>query len=126
MKCCKYDSKEFGIFTTLYLSEGLPRDVLRIEASKQTGDENYANAIANGLKKVPEIGGSNQIGLGGVFSVETGKVRAHAIPKLKEGEDLDFPTLLSSLHRFEAGPELTCLSVILSADPTGGAMINLP
>ena len=28
------------------------------------------------------------------------------------------------MHRYEAGPELTCCSVILSADPTGGAMLN--
>ena len=33
---------------------------------------------------------------------------------------MDFPTLWDFLHRYEAGPELTCMSVLVSDDPTGG------
>ena len=57
------------MFATLYLSEGQEGDVLRIEATKRTGDENYTEAIGKALAKVPGVGGSKQIGLGGVFSV---------------------------------------------------------
>lgn len=34
--------------------------------------------------------------------------------------------LLEGLHRYECGPELTTMSVILSGDPACGAMIMLP
>lgn len=77
------------------------------------------------MKKLPGVGGQNQVGLGGVFTVESGKIKGHAIPKLKD-EDVDLPTLIENIQFFEAGPELTCISFILSGDPTGGAMINLP
>lgn len=55
--------------------------------------------------------------------MEKGRVRAHVLPKMKDDEDLN---ILKELHRFEAGPDLTCCSVILSADPTGGDMLTLP
>ena len=65
--------------------------MLRIEASKRTGDESYPCAIASALSKYPGVGGSKQIGLGGAFSVESGKVRAHAVPKYRDDEDLTIP-----------------------------------
>ena len=83
IKCSKYDSDEFSMFSTLYLSEGKEGEVLRIEAATRTGNENYTEAIANGLSKFPGVGGSKQIGLGGVFSVEAGKVRSHCTLKMK-------------------------------------------
>lgn len=38
LKCEKYESGNLCMLASLYLSEGLPGDVLRIEASKRTGD----------------------------------------------------------------------------------------
>ena len=58
MACCSYDSNVFGMFATLYLSEGAEGDVLRIEAKKRTGEQNYTDAIAVALKKFPGVGGS--------------------------------------------------------------------
>ncbi len=108
--------------SSLYFSEGKPGDVLRVEAAKRTGEDNYITAIHKGMLKVPGVGGSKQIGLGGAFSVDSGKVRAHMIPKYKTEEDMSLPDTLKWLHRYEAGPELTCMSFVLSEDPTGGDM----
>ena len=46
------------MFATFYLSEGQEGDVLRIEAAKRIGDQNYTSAIAKALSKAPGVGDS--------------------------------------------------------------------
>ncbi len=86
------------------------------------GKENIVTAIREGLKKYPGCGGSNQIGLGGVFSVEQGKVKGHVMPDFKKTLMVEGPEVEEWLQFYEMGPDLTCLTSFLTEDPTGGDM----
>lgn len=107
------------MFATVYISEGLPGEVLKIEVEGRHGDEaNFINAIRAGLKQVPGVGENKQIGLGGIFMVESGKIQAHIPGEFNEKIFEDYEDIDDWLTKFEMGPGLVGLTVLLSDDPT--------
>ena len=49
--------------------------MLKINVKSRVGEEgNFINAVRAALKRVPGVGGNIQIGLGGVFMVENGRI----------------------------------------------------
>ena len=114
---------------TFYASEGIQTPVLKVEAAKRTGDERFIRSIRKGLTRVPGVGGRKQIGLGGVFTLESGsKYMIHVPYREFKDEIKDGSAEFGEYIKFcevESGP-LSCICVLLSADPTGGAMNNNP
>ncbi len=64
------------------------------------------------------VGGTTQIGMGGVFLVETGRIQAHIPGEFDSKIFEDYEDIDDWLTKFEMGPGLVGLAVLLSADPT--------
>jgi len=120
-----YPSEETGCFANLFLSEGKRGPVLYIRAKKRTGKESFTNAIRAGLQKVDKCKGKDQIGLGGVFKVKSGKVKASIMPNFITCDFNDNNTINKWLKFFEMGPNLLMFSCILSNDPSPDARYHL-
>ncbi|MCP4385317.1 MAG: PTD012 family protein [Hyphomicrobiales bacterium] len=124
-----YRSSQHGGLGNLYACRGLTGDVVRIVVRKRTGEEaSFTQAIRSALVGLT-ADGTRHIGLGGVFRVLEGKVRAHISPDF---ECIPFPYYDTEKNqvtrpdflRFydDMGPDLTCLSVLWTGDPSGGQL----
>jgi len=112
-----YANTEIGVLANFLISEGKQGQVLKIHCSQRTGKLNFVSCIK---KALDETFPDKTIGMGGVFLIKKGKIRAHVMP--------DFPTcdLLSPaesdswLKFYEMGAKeaspLVCLSVLVSND----------
>jgi len=97
-----------------------------VRAKKRVGQDNFVTCMRTGLakglqeedEKNEKRFGTRQIGVGGVFKVKSGKVRGHVMPDFKPTVMVDGPEVEEWLHFYEMGPDLTCLSVFLTGDPT--------
>jgi hypothetical protein len=65
---------------------------------------------------------SPQIGLGGVMLVQSGKIRSHVMPDFKPTVMVEGPEVDDWLKFYQVGPDLICLSTLVTGDPTGGAL----
>ena len=123
-----YPSHLFGGLGNLYVSDGLPGDVVRLEARGRTGEEaSLSQAIRAALAPLVAGQPDREIALGGVFRVVTGQVRAHLSPDFDcvpfpyydpEKEEVIRPDFLQFYEGM--GPDLTCMSVLWTGDPSGG------
>ncbi len=66
------------------------------------------------------VGGTKHIGIGGAFKVVEGRVKAHGLPAVEADAILKPGELMNKLPVYEAGPDLTCVGLIVSGDPTEG------
>ena len=70
-----------GGISNLYLSQGKAGKVLKVAVSGRTGDQiSLTQCIRAGLRNIPEVGGHCQVGMGGVFRMKSGLVKAHVNP----------------------------------------------
>ena len=123
----QYPSSQHGGLGNLYACQGLTGDVIRVVVRHRIGEEaSLSQAIRHGLANLT-ANGSRHIGLGGVFRVLEGKVRAHISPDFEcipfayydtEKNEVFRPDFLRFYD--DMGPDLTCLSVLWTGDPTGG------
>jgi len=121
-----YPSLLHGGLCNLHLSDGASGKVFRIRIKGRKGDQiSLPQTLRKGLAKFPECG------LGGVFKVLNGKVKAHIQPDLcmcPEGYyDIGKMCCTKPFLRFyegeeSMGPDLVCISSMWSGDPTGGAL----
>jgi len=103
-----------SLLGNLFISDGLPGQVLKIHAKNRTGDKNFVTAIREALV---ESFPSKSLGLGGVFNIVKGKARMHVMPDfspcpLDTNEQID-----SWLKFYEMSSPLTILSVLVANDP---------
>ena len=125
-----YPSMLHGGLGNLYVSDSVPGDVIRVEVRVRTGEEaSLSQAIRSALKPLVAGQEGREIGLGGVFSVLQGRVRAHISPDFEcipfpyydaEAEKVIRPDFLEFYEGM--GPGLTCMSVLWTGDPTGGEL----
>ena len=125
-----YDSLLHGGLGNLYVSDGLPGDVIQIEVRKRIGKEaSFPQAIRTALAPLTHENPGRELALGGVFSVLKGQVRAHVSPDFEcipfayydtETEEVTRPDFLQYYDGM--GPDLMCMSVLWTEDPTGGAL----
>lgn len=66
-----------ALLGNIFLSEGKPGKVLKVTASKRTGEENFISAMRVGLSEKYSDG--QVVGLGGAFVMKTGKARVHVM-----------------------------------------------
>ena len=123
----KYDSLMHGGICNLHFTDGLPGKVTRVCAKERVGEErSLTQTLRRGLMSFDK-----PVGLGGVFRVVRGKVKAHVQPDLcncPEGyySEEEMQCVKPFLQFYEGetamGPDLICLTALWSKDPTGGAM----
>jgi len=72
-----------GGISNLYMCKGEPGKVVEVEASGRKGDQaSLTQILKSGLGQLPGLHGK-QVGLGGVFRMETGSVKAHVNPDME-------------------------------------------
>eukprot|EP00939_MAST-03C_sp_MAST-3C-sp1_P000206 g206.t1 len=130
-----YNDLRNGGLGNLFLSEGKPGVVLRVEVKRRVGEiGSFTQALREALRMhLKDDGGdesSRQTGLGGVFQILDGAVKTHVQPDwnaMPAGYfDVESSRAVKSfLHFFEtvhasASRPLICASTLWTGDPTGG------
>ena len=123
----EYHSLLHGGICNLHITDGTPGRVFKITAKKRTGDQpSLAQTLRRGLSNFPVA-----VGMGGVFRVSKGKVKAHINPDASacpEGyyDDQEMRCIKPFLQFYEGetamGPDLVCVSSLWSKDPTNGCL----
>ncbi len=125
-----YASHLHGGLGNLYVCDGLPSDVIRLEVQRRSGEQaSLPLAIRTALHDRFSDCGRGEIALGGVIRIVAGQVRAHISPDF---ECIRFPYYDADrnevfrpdfLRYYQGmGPDLTCMSVLWTGDPTGGSL----
>lgn len=128
-----YHDLRNGGLGNLFLSEGLPGDVLRVEVKSRTGDVgSFAQALREALREQLRRDGEDadrQTGLGGVFRILSGAVKTHVQPDWSDIPSDYFDATSSRvvkpfLHFFEhvQASGMVCASTLWTSDPTGGEL----
>jgi len=87
--------------------------VLRIRASQRSGPLNFVTCVRQAL-----IDGfpTDALGLGGVFQIEAGRIKAHVMPDFTGTDLLTKEAVEEWLRFYEMSAPLTCCSVLISRD----------
>jgi len=125
-----YPSHLHGGLGNLYVCDGQPGEVIHVKVRRRVGDEaSFSQGIRKAVTNLVEGQNRHEIALGGVFNVLTGQVRAHVSPDFEcipfayydsETETVTRPDFLQFYEGM--GPDLFCMSVLWTGDPTGGAL----
>ncbi|KAI2810664.1 hypothetical protein BLOT_001827 [Blomia tropicalis] len=113
-KLNKSTSTQFSLLGNMFISEGKSGKVLKIEARKRIGEDNFVTAIRKVLKGHY---GDEPVSLGGVFIIETGKAKLHIMPDFSSKPLQSDDDVNNWLRFFEMDAPLVCLSVFHSHDP---------
>lgn len=121
----RYTAATCGPIANLFVSEGGPGDVIRIDVRKRIGTEfSLTQIIRQCLAKPAEHNG--HIGIGGVFELVQGKVRSHVMPNydcIADGYyDTDKEQVVRDFLQFyeHMGPGLLLFCALWTGDPTSG------
>ncbi len=130
-----YASTRHSGLSNLFLSEGRPGPVLKVCVEGRTGNErSFTQALRKSLQAHPNIGDggasleTRQVGMGGVFVIEAGQIRSHIMPDYEciahQYYDTEAEEVVADFLQFyeHMGPDLLCLAVFWSGDPTGGKL----
>ena len=130
-----YASTRHSGLSNLFLSEGRPGPVLKVSVERRIGSErSFTQALRKSLQAHPDIGadgappGARQVGMGGVFVVEAGQIRSHIMPDYEciahHYYDTEAEEVVAEFLQFyeHMGPDLLCLAVFWTGDPTGGQL----
>lgn len=109
-----FPHKEFSLLGNFLACEGKRSKVLKINASKRSGEENFVSC----LRKVLHANyGEDPVGLGGVFLIKNGKAKLHVMPNFSEVPLQSDKDVENWLNFYEMSSPLVCLSVLVSSDP---------
>ena len=130
-----YASTRHCGLSNLFLSEGRPGPVLKVSVERRIGSErSFTQALRKSLQAHPDIGaggappGARQVGMGGVFVIEAGQIRSHIMPDYEciahQYYDTEAEEVVADFLQFyeHMGPDLLCLAVFWTGDPTGGQL----
>jgi len=123
----RYSALTCGPIANLFVSEGAPGDVIRVDVRTRIGDQiSLTQAMRDGLAAI--VQGDDHVGLGGVFELLEGKVRSHVMPNYDCIEDGYYDTEKEQVVRdflqfYEhMGPGLLFFCALWTGDPTGGKL----
>ena len=114
--------------SNLYLCEGSPGPAIRLEVSRRIGDEaSLTQAMRKSLADNLDAGATQQIALGGVFRIASGRIRSHVMPDyvcigFEYFDEERNEAFRDFLQFYEMGPNLLCFSVLWTGDPTGTSL----
>ena len=122
-----YNSMLHGGICNMHITDGKPGKVFKINAKKRTGDQpSLPQTLRRGLMEFPAA-----MGMGGVFKVLKGKVKAHINPDASACPEGYYdakamkctkPFLQFYEGETAMGPDLICVSSLWSRDPTNGCL----
>ncbi|XP_005988604.1 ester hydrolase C11orf54 homolog [Latimeria chalumnae] len=111
----KYSDCELGLLGNLYACEGKPGKVVRVKASKRTGQVSLVTAMRKSLENHY---GDKPVGMGGTFVIQKGKAKIHIMPAEFSSCPLNSEEDVSKwLKYFEFTAPLICQTVFVSRDP---------
>ena len=95
-----------------------------MSVSCRTGDQiSFTQNIRAGLRNIPEVGAQCQIGMGGVFRMKSGQVKAHVNPdfevlpdKYYDRDQMKCVKDFLQFYKFDA--PLLCFTTLWSDEPT--------
>eukprot|EP00123_Amoebidium_parasiticum_P015482 comp22995_c0_seq1/m.36616 comp22995_c0_seq1/g.36616 ORF comp22995_c0_seq1/g.36616 comp22995_c0_seq1/m.36616 type:complete len:303 (-) comp22995_c0_seq1:664-1572(-) len=109
----KYHSHDFSLMVNVLASEGLRDKVVHVRTECRTGPDNFVSCMRKALQKHY---GSQTVGLGGVFVISSGTIKAHVMPDFS-CVPLDTQQQVDDwLCFYPMEAPLTCLSVFVSDD----------
>jgi len=121
----RYTASTCGPIANLFVSEGLPGEVIRVEVRQRIGDQiSLTQAMRKALESI--CGDNSHLGMGGVFELVAGKVRSHVMPNydcLVDGYyDTDKEQVVRDFLQFyeHMGPGLLFFCALWTGDPSGG------
>ena len=105
---------DFALLANLFVCEGKPGKVVRVNVKKRIGSDNFVTAMRLVLNKYYN---NRVISVGGVFLLRSAKAKLHIMPDfsktpLNSNEDVN-----DWLNFFTMSSPLICLSVFHSSDP---------
>jgi len=109
-----YKSNEIGVLANLLISEGKPSKVLEIKCSQRTGPQNFVTCMRLALAK--DFPNKN-FGLGGVFQIGSGTIKAHVMPDFPGKDLLCSEEVEEWLQFFSMKAPLLCSSVFINNAP---------
>ena len=115
------EENKCGLLFNMFASEGLPGKVLRVRASKRTGEEDFVSAMRKGLN---DSFHGNTVALGGVFRLNKGSVKCHVMPDFSKTPLQDDDAVNNWLRFFSMPAPMVFASVFVSQDPGWGLRIE--
>ncbi|EDW76961.1 uncharacterized protein Dwil_GK12404 [Drosophila willistoni] len=103
-----------ALMMNLFLSQGLPGDVLHIKAKCRTGEKNFIDAIRQGLEE--HYGNERIIGLGGLFLVKTGLVHQHVMRDFSKTPITTPEQVKQWLKFYEMPAQLNAVGTLVTKD----------
>jgi len=120
-----------GGISNLYLCQGEKEKVLEVKVSCRTGQQaSLTQVIRSGLNQVPGVGGEKQLGMGGVFRMESGSAKAHVNPDFEvlpeNYYDRKQMKCVKDFLQFYTFPApLLCFTCLWTDEPKEGPTLNL-
>lgn len=122
-----YHSHVCGPIANLFISEGQRGEVIRVELKTRIGQQaSLTQAMRESLRLLSDKNG--HIGMGGLFKIIDGKVRAHVMPNYDCIDFVYYDTgqekvVRDFLQFYEhMGPDLLCFCALWTGDPTGSEL----
>ena len=118
--------------SNLYLCDGRPGKVIRVDVAVRTGKEiSLTQIMRKSLINNMNVKGVQQIALGGGFKITAGRIRSHVMPDyncigFEYFDEIRNEAFRNFLQFYEMGPNLLCFSVLWTGDPTGNALYLRP
>lgn len=104
------------LMMNMFASKGLPGKVIRVRASKRTGEENFVSAMRIGLNNTFP---GKTVGLGGIFRLNAGSVKCHVVPEFSKTPLRSAEEQGNWLRYFSMAAPMVFSSVFVSSDPGG-------
>ena len=125
----KYNGRKHGGLGNIFYSDGKKDKVLKINIKGRSGKQgSLPQAIRAALINQLNLKNNNHIGLGGIFRILKGQIRAHVQPDYEDIKHEYYdPKLMKCTKDFlqfyePVGPNLQCYSVLWTGDPTEGKL----
>ena len=120
-----------GGISNIYMCNGEKGKVVKVKVSCRKGDQaSLTQVIRAGLKNIPGVGGDKQLGLGGVFRMESGTAKAHVNPDFDvlpenyyDREQMKCVKDFLQFYSFSA--PLLCFTCVWTDEPASGETLNL-
>jgi len=98
-----------------------------LKQKKRKGTLNFTNTIREGMKNCKGVGKEKQVGMGGVFKINSGKVKGHIMPDFnkKKMDENNKEEVNNWLRFYEFGPHLLMLSCLVTDDPSPNKSLHL-
>lgn len=122
-----YNSSVVGFLANLMASDGAPGQVVRVRVARRTDRAecgSFTDIMRRGL--AAQVAPSDVMGVGGVFRVVAGKVRAHVMRDTGGRHLRHQGEVLPYLPFFDMGPGLVAMTTFVTSDPTAARGSALP